>query len=210
MCISRRTKRHCKSSRPAWSEFHHRSAGHSEIWKLAPKRNTDWFEIRFLQPPWTPGPATLHEPDSHGTPRFRPKHWHGVITPLGAPYNFILQTIFFQYFIYCFKYFILWYIHVIYTLNGQSKIISKRGREGRGGDDGGRRQETSGNLKNFQAMKGVCDMPIPTMKDLGLDLRECWANLFQPPDANIHTRLGVGGYSSWCQKPLANMAPRLI
>ena len=92
--------------------------------------------------------ATLHEPDSHATATKSSKYRFQVLAQtlaqgytytqvwvtLGAPYNFILQTlsIFFQYFIYCFKYFILWYTCgdiYIDNVNGQSKMISKRGSE---------------------------------------------------------------------------------
>ena len=68
------------------------------------------------------------------------------------------------------------------------------GGGGRRGDDDGRRQEMSGDLRDFFGER--CDVSVPTMKDLGRHLRERWANLCQPPDAKVHTRLGVGGYSS--------------
>ena len=59
---------------------------------------------------------------------------------------------------------------------------------GRRGDGDGRRQEASGDLREFLGNKRH-DVSVPTMKDLGLDLREHWANLGQPPNAKM--RLGV-------------------
>ena len=95
-----------------------------------------------------------------------------IKSTLEAPYNFILQTlsIFFSIFYLLLQIF----YSVIYTwgdiyidnVNGQSKIISKRGSEGGVGggrrreDGDGRRQQTSGDLENFWAMKGVmCPFP---------------------------------------------------
>ena len=75
-------------------------------------------------PDWQPCvnlvPMLLQQNPQNIDPRFQPKRWHKVIPRCGqpsahikstlrAPYNFIFLTllIFFQYFIYCFKYFIL-------------------------------------------------------------------------------------------------------
>ena len=109
------------------------------------------------------GPATFHEPDSHATttkssnigPRFWPKHWHKVIPrcmqPLAhkiypgstlqfhSPNSFnILFTA--SNILFCDIY--------IDNVNGQSKIVSKRGGQGGGGrrGDDDRRPEMSGDL----------------------------------------------------------------